>query len=126
MVANVQVINTKGFIKATVSGVLNFTNIKQVLIDIAPEIEQPGEYEILLDAREAETVLSQVDLFELGKYLAAHPFLYRSRIAFLTPCKDKQQVEFFENVTANRAIQAKVFTDFEPAITWLVMRERKQ
>ena len=123
MPVNVKVIHTKDFIKTTVTGVLDFAVSKQALLDIASEIKQPGEYEILLDTREAQTVLSVVDIFELGQALADHPSLRLSKIALLTSMNDATQAEFLETVTANQGVRARVFTDFEEAITWLVTQE---
>jgi hypothetical protein len=123
MPINIKVIQTRDFVKTTVSGVLDFAVSKQALLEIASQIEQPGEYEILVDTREAETALSMIDIFQLGEALAAHPSLRRSKIAFLKSMKDSQQAEFLETVTANRGVRAQVFTDFEEAITWLVMQE---
>ena len=123
MPVNIKVIHTKDFVKTTVTGVLDFAVSKQALLEIASQVEQPGEYELLLDIREAETVLSVVDMFELGQALAVHPSLRRSKIALLTAMNDAEQAGFLEIVTANQGVRAKVFTDFEEAITWLVMQE---
>ncbi|HSL47276.1 MAG TPA: hypothetical protein VK897_27800 [Anaerolineales bacterium] len=123
MPVNIKVIRPKDFIKTTVTGVLDFAVSKQALLEIASQIEQPGEYEILVDTREAEPALSMIDIFQLGEALSAHPSLRRSRIAFLKSKKDIQQAEFLETITANRGVRTKVFTDFEEAITWLVMQK---
>jgi hypothetical protein len=123
MPVNVKVIHTKDFIQTTVTGVLNFAASKQALLEIASQIESPGEYEILVDTREAEPALSMIDIFELGEALAAHHALRRSKIALLIPMSDGMQAGFLETITANRGVRAKVFTDFEKAITWLVMQE---
>jgi hypothetical protein len=77
----------------------------------------------LLDTREAQAMLSVVDIFELGEALAAHTALRQSKIALLTSMSDATRAEFLETVTANRGVHARVFTEFEAAITWLVMRE---
>ena len=123
MPVNIKVIHPKDFIKTTITGVLDFAASKQALLDIASQIQQAGEYEILVDTRKAEIGLSVTDIFELGKALAAHPSLRRSKIAFLTSISDAQQANFLGTVITNRALGAKAFTDFEAAITWLVMRE---
>jgi hypothetical protein len=59
----------------------------------------------------------------LGQALADHPYLRRSKLAFLTSMSDAEQARFLETTTANHGFRAKVFTDFEQAITWLVMKE---
>jgi hypothetical protein len=123
MPVNIKVIRPKDFIKTTVTGVLDLAVSRQTLVDIASEIEKPSEHEILVDTRNAEAALSMVDLFELGKALAAYPSLLRSKIALLAPMRDIKQTEFFETTTANRGVRVSMFTDFEEAITWLVMQE---
>jgi hypothetical protein len=123
MPVNIKVIHTKDFLKRTITGVLDITASRQALFDIASQIEQPGEYEILVDTREAKTTLSTVDSVELGKALAAHSSLRRSKIAILTSMSDVKQANFLETVSVNRAVRAKAFTVFEEAITWLVVQE---
>jgi hypothetical protein len=123
MPVNIKVIQTKDFIKTTVTGVLDFAVSRQALLDIASQIEQPGESEILVDTREAEAVLSVVDIYELGQALADHSSLRRSKIGILTQLRDAQQVGFLEIVAANQGVHVRVFTEFEEAITWLVMQE---
>ncbi len=125
MPVNVKVINTKDFIKVTATGSCDFTASKQGILDIASHINQPGEYEVLVDIREAEVVLSTVDLFELGMALADHPSLRQSKIGILAPLDRLDKARFLELVTENRGVRIKAFTDFEQAITWLVMQETR-
>lgn len=124
MPINLMVINTKDFIKTTATGILDFAASKQALLDILSHIKQPDEYDVLVDTREAESLLSIIDLYELGETLASAPLLYRSRICVLAPPRDIDKAGFFETVAVNRGVQIKVFTDFEQAITWLVMGNR--
>ena len=119
MPVNIKVIRTKDFPKTTVTEVLNFAVSKQALLNIASEIEQPGGYEIWMDSREANTVLSMVDIGRLGEMLAAPPSLRESKIALVTAMNDAKQADVLETITVDRAVGAKVFTDFEEAITWL-------
>jgi hypothetical protein len=124
MPVNVKVINTKDFIKTTATGVLDLAASKQAILDITSQIKQPGEYEVLVDTREAEDVLSITDYYELGEALADHPSLRRSRIGILAPKKDANKAGFFETVAINRGADVKAFTDFEQAISWLIMTEK--
>ncbi len=122
MPVNIKVIHTKDFINTTATGIFDFAASKQALLDIASQITKPGEYEIFVDTREADMVLSVVDIFELGQALAAHSSLRRSKIALLTSMSDADQAQFFETVTVNQGVRFRVFTDFEKAITWLVVQ----
>lgn len=121
MPVNLKVINTKDFIKTTVTGILDFVASKQAIMDILSLIKQPGEYDVLLDTREAESLLSIMNLHELGKMLASHPILRRSRICILVPINSIDKAGFFETVAVNRGVKIKTFTDFEQAIAWLVI-----
>ena len=124
MPVNVKVINTKDFIKTTATGILDFAASKQAILEIASQIKQPGEYEVLVDTREAEIMLSMVDLYELGEALANHPALRQSKIGLLTPKSPIDNAGFLELVAQNRGVHIKAFSDFEQAITWLVMKEK--
>jgi hypothetical protein len=123
MPVNVKVIHTREFIQTTAMGALDFAASKQALLDIASLIRQPGEYEVLVDTREAEATLSISDLFQLGKALADHPSLRRSKIGLLTPMSEADNARFLENVAQNRGVRIRAFTSFEQAMTWLIMSE---
>jgi hypothetical protein len=123
MPANLKVINTKDFIKTTVTGKFDFEASRQTLFKILSLIKQPDEYDVLVDTREAEALLSIIDLYELGKALASQTILRKSKICLLVPMKDIDMADFFETVAVNRGVQMKAFTDFEHAISWIVHRE---
>jgi hypothetical protein len=59
---NLKVIHTKDFIKTTATGTLDFAASKQALLDIVSQIKQPGEYQVLIDTREAQALLSTTEL----------------------------------------------------------------
>jgi hypothetical protein len=124
MPVNVKVISTKEFIRTTATGALDFAESKQAILDIASQIKIPGEYEVLIDTRGAEALLSITDLYELGKILADHPSLRRSKIGLLGPMSGVDKGYFLETVAHNRGVRIRAFTDFEQAITWLIMREQ--
>lgn len=116
MSVNIKLIRTKTFLQTTVTEVLNFAVSKQTLLDIAAQIERPGEYEISVDSREPDTVLSMVDIDQLDRMLAAHPSLRESKIALV---KDSKQAGFLETIPANCAVREEAITGSEEAITWL-------
>ena len=122
MPVNVKVIQTKDFIKTTATGA-DFAASKQAVLDIASQIRQPGEYEVLVDTRGANVMLSVPELYELGVALAGQPTLRQSKIGLLAPMSDADKARFFQIVAQNRGVAIRAFTDFEQAITWLVMPE---
>jgi len=102
MAVNLKVINTKDIIKTTVTGILDFAASKHPLLDIVSIIKQPGEYDVLVDTRAAEDLLSITNLYELGETLASQPLLRKSRICLLVPIRDIDKASFFETVAVNR------------------------
>jgi hypothetical protein len=124
MPVNVKVISAKEFIRTTVSGALDFAESQQAILDIASQIKQPGEYEVLIDIRGAETILSIADLYELAVALAGQSSLIDSKIGILGPMNDVDKAYFFETVAQNRGARIRAFTDFEEAITWLILQEQ--
>lgn len=124
MPVNLKVINAQDFIKTTVTGTLDFAASKQTLLALVSFIKQPGEYDVLVDTRETESLLSITDHYKLGEALAYHPMLHQSKICLLVPTKDFDKAGFFETVAVNRGAQVKVFADFEQAMTWLVVRDK--
>ena len=123
MPVNVKVIQTNDFIKTTATGAVDFAASKQAILEIASQIRQPGEYEVLVDTRGADVLLSIGELYELGVALAEHASLRRSKIGLLAPMSDVDKARFLETVAQNRGVRIRAFTDFEQAITWLVMPE---
>jgi hypothetical protein len=124
MPVNVKIINAQDFIRTTVSGALDFAESKRCILDLASQIMQPGEYEVLIDIRGAETILSIADLYELAVTLAGQPALIDSKIGLLGSMRGVDQAHFFETVARNRGARIRAFTDFEDAITWLILREQ--
>ena len=122
MTVSINMIHPKEFIKTTVTGILNFAEGKEIILDIASKIEQPDEYRILIDTRKADPVLSLVGIFELDKVMDSFSSFHRCKIALLTPIRDAKDAEFLQSTTANRGISIKAFTKFEKAITWLAMQ----
>ena len=123
MTVSINMVHPKDFIKTKVTGVLNFAVGKQALLDIASQIEQPGEYQILIDTREADSVLSLVGIFELDKVMEAYSSFHQCKIALLTSNRDSKDAKFLYNTVANRGIRIRAFTNFEKAISWLVMKD---
>ena len=123
MPVNVKIISTRDFVKMTAAGTLDFAASSQAILDIASLITTPGEYEVLVDTRDAEAHLTIPNIYELGVALASHPSLRVSKIALLAPITEAEKARFFETVALNRGVRLTAFSDFEAAITWLVMKD---
>ncbi len=117
MPVNIKLLRMKYFLGTAVTEVLNFAVGKQALLNIAAQMEQPGEYEIWIDSREENTMLSMVNVDRLGEMLAAHPSLHESGIALATIMKETKQANGLETSTVDRSFGAQVITVLEEAAT---------
>ena len=99
MPVNIKVIRRKGVLKTALTEVLNFTVSKQALLDIAAQIEQPGEYEIWVDSRESDSVVSMVDTEHVDEMLAVHPILHESKLTLVTSVNDAKQAGSLKPLT---------------------------
>ena len=99
MPVNIKLIRTKNVLKTTVTEVLSFAVSKQVLLDIAAQMEQPGEYEIWVDSRESDTMVSMVDTDQVDEMLAVQTPLRESKMTLVTSVNDVKQAGSLEPLT---------------------------
>lgn len=73
---------------------------------------------ILCDERNLEYRLSVFETFKLGQYLAENIRFIR-KIAIVSDNRHMDILTFWENVTNNRGVHARVFYNTEDAMNWL-------
>ncbi len=125
MLVNIKIIHASDFIRATMDGTLDLFTSTQALVDIAAMIKTPGEFQLLIDTRDAQVKLSPADLFELGVVVTRFPSLAKSKTALLTAMDGALPAEYLELVAQNRGALLKAFTSSEEAITWLSTKEQQ-
>ncbi len=114
------VIHAKDFLKVKSSGEVDLEESKLVLGKIIEMTELPGNYEILLDVRDAYGNLDEEDLWELVLELGRHRAKFRNKIAILA--REDAQINkaiFFELCAQIIGFNVSAFTDFEQAIEWI-------
>ena len=99
MPVNIKVIRPKGVLKNALTEVLNLTVSTQALLDITAQMEQPGEYEIWVDSRESDAIVSLVDTDQVDEMLAVHPPLRESKMILVTSVNETTQVGSPEPLT---------------------------
>jgi hypothetical protein len=124
MATNIKIIHSQDFIRAKPDGVLDLTTSRNLLKDLVSEFDTAGKYQVLVDTRAADVLLSTTDIYELGSAVAAEPALLGEKIALLVSPEEKVNADFFATVSQNRGAEVRAFTDFETAITWLIMKEQ--
>ena len=80
---------------------------------------------MLIDTRAAAlTRLSRTDFWKLSVAAGTQPALAQRRVALLVPLDKKNDAEFFESVARLEGTNVRAFSDFESAISWLILREQ--
>jgi hypothetical protein len=124
MPTSIKIIHTQDFIRAKPDGALDLMASRNLLKDLVSEFETAGKHRVLVDTREADVHLSTTDIYDLGVALADEPVLRREKIALLVPPEENIDARFLETVGRNRGADLRAFTEFETAITWLIMKEQ--
>jgi len=120
MLADIRIIQTHAFIKATPEGRLGRENMKKLFIDIASVAATSNDCGILIDTRKAESGMSSSDLWYLAAQLSKLGKSFSRKTALLCPRERFDRVGFFALCAQNRGFLVNVFTSFEDAIEWLM------
>lgn len=86
MARKVRIVSARDFVSAKPDGTLNLEESEQLLREVVG-ISDPlsDEFDILVDTREAVSVLSATDLWFLADRLLRHPQTFAGRTAILCP-----------------------------------------
>jgi hypothetical protein len=127
MPTNIAIIETRDFIRARPDGALDLDASRELLVEVVSATRRAGEHSVLIDTRAAPlTRLSRTDLWTLGVAAGTQPALARGRVALLVPLDKQDDAEFFESVARLEGANVRAFSDFESAISWLIMREQSR
>jgi hypothetical protein len=122
---NIAIIHTRDFIRARPDGALDLEASRGLLVEVVSAIRSAGEHNVLIDTRAAApTRLSRADLWTLGVAAGTQPALAHGRVALLVPLDKHDDAEFFEGVARLEGANVRAFSDFESAISWLIMSEQ--
>jgi hypothetical protein len=105
----------------TPEGQFDFEESKKVLLEIASVVAPLVDYEIILDTRNAQTVMSVADVWNLATELTNfRKAFFQKKTAVLCPLEEFDNAGFFALCAQNRGFQVRAFTSFEDAIEWLI------
>jgi hypothetical protein len=120
MPTHVKIIRANDFLIATPQGQIDFESSKRILLKVASASANQVAHEILLDMRNAQSVLSATDLWHLASELSRRHALFRGKIAVLCRLSGTNQATFFALCAQNRGFPVRAFTSFEEAVEWLI------
>jgi hypothetical protein len=123
MPTNITIVHTHDFIRARPDGALDVDASRRLLLEVVSAMRNAEEHNVLIDTRAAApTRLSRANLWQLAVAAGTQPALAHGRVALLVPLDKQEEAQLFEAVARVEGANVRAFSDFESAITWLIMR----
>ena len=118
MAIKIKIIRSVDYLDISDSGAINLSESRKVLQGILRE-ESGSDYDILLDFRRTQWVLSTDEIYMLVEVIFEEEDAFRERIALLLlPGVSFDSGHFRSLCEANTETPVRTFTNFEDAIQW--------
>lgn len=115
----IKIIRSVDYISVADDGSIDFEESKKRLHEIAGVKHPPADFDILLDFRRTQWVLSTEDIFSLAYVLINDQDSHRDKIALLVlPGVNFNRATFTELSSKSKGIDVQTFTNYEDAIHW--------
>jgi hypothetical protein len=119
MTTDIRVVHAQDFVRVTSTGSLDFEASKNILSELAEATGSLADFQILIDARTAQTRMSSGDLWLLALEFSKSRNSLSQKTAVLCRADRSGDGEFFARSSAHRGFKVRSFTSFEDAINWL-------
>lgn len=107
------------FLKVTPEGDLDLTESKRLFDEASSVFGSEVEYQVILDTRNAHSIMTSRDLFYLAADLIEHCLTFRRSTAVISPLDKFGGAKFFENAARSRSFDVRAFVSYEDAVDWL-------
>jgi len=119
MATKIKIIRSVDYLSISDQGEVIFEESKARLLEIAETKLPAADYEILLDFRRTQWILSTEEIYSLVQVLLEDPDSFRDKIALLVlPGVNFDRDHFNDLCSRNERILVQTFTNFEDAIHW--------
>ncbi|MDF1576411.1 MAG: hypothetical protein P1P86_14580 [Bacteroidales bacterium] len=119
MATKIKIIRSTDYLMVSDDGIIDFEESKARLYNLAEAKRPPADYEILLDFRRTQWLLSTEDIFELAQVVVNYPDSFRDKIALLAlPGVSFDKAVFQELCSNSQGITVGTYTNYEDAIQW--------
>ena len=119
MATKIKIIRSVDYLSVSDNGTIEFGKSKKTLSEIVEPKRPPADYEILLDFRRTQWVLSTDEIYSLVQVLMDKPDSFRDKIALLLlPGVNFDSLYFKELCSENKGITVQTFSNYEDAIHW--------
>ena len=115
----IKIIRSIDYLTVRDEGGVDFLDSKKRLLEIAGIKRSPVDFDILLDFRRTQWILSTEEIFSLANVLINDPDSHRDKIALLVlPGVNFNKAEFKELCLSSNGVDVQTFTNYEDAIHW--------
>jgi hypothetical protein len=119
MATKIKIIRSVDYLSVADDGTIEFEESKRRLAEMAEPKRPPADYELLLDFRRTQWILSTDEIFSLVEALINAPDSFRDKIALLVlPGVNFDRTYFEELCTDTIGIDVRTFTNYEDAVHW--------
>jgi hypothetical protein len=120
----IKIIRSVDYLSVMDDGTIDFEESRELLKKLAEPKRPPADYEILLDFRRTQWILSTEEIFGLIRSLLNFPDSFRDKIALLVlPGVNFDKPAFMEMCESYTDITIGTFTNYEDAIHWFYVDE---
>ena len=122
MAIKIKIIRSVDYLSVNDDGSIEFEESKRKLASLAEPKRPPADYELLMDFRRTQWILSTEEIYSLVEALIDAPDSFRDKIALLLlPGVNFDRTYFQELISENKGIDVRTFTNYEDAIEWFYM-----
>ena len=119
MPAKILIIHAQDFLKATPEGKLDLEESKKILLELASIVVPQDDYQLIIDTRQAHSVMSPTDMLVLVQEISEFGARFRRKTAVICPRERFNHAKFLELCASHKGYEINAFTVYEDAIDWL-------
>lgn len=119
MAVKIKIIRSVDYLSVSDDGEIEFEESRRRLGALAEPKRPPADYEILLDFRRTQWILSTEEIYSFVKALIQAPDSFRDKLALLVlPGVNFDRAYFMELFSENKGIEIRTFSNYEDAVQW--------
>ena len=100
-------------------GQLDIEETRTILLDITLALDSLQNYNIIIDTRKANSVMTVFELWYLAEELNKFIKIHTQKTVILYAPEHFKDIEFFTLCSNNRGFKLNAFTSYEKAMEWL-------
>lgn len=119
MAIKIKIIRSVDYLSVSDDGAIEFEESYKKLAALAEPKRPPADYEILLDFRRTQWILSTEEIYSFVQALITAPDAFRDKLALLVlPGVGFDRTFFMELCSNIKDIEVRSFSNYEDAIQW--------